>query len=144
MIGLHRDPSLCKSMSPYWAEIRRRLWATTLELDLQAALSLGTPVSISQSEYDCRPPSKFDDEDLQPNASNTTATHCLDKDVAPAQFCRDLYQSGTNCLPPALLKAGDEDAAGSSALRKSLLLYFYLSIPSCSSSALFPQLDRDQ
>lgn len=65
MIGLHRDPSHYKNMSPYWREMRRRLWTTIVELDLQAALSLGTPASISHHEYDCRPPSNIDDEDLE-------------------------------------------------------------------------------
>lgn len=65
VIGLHRDPSHYKAMSPYWGEMRRRIWATIVELDLQAALSLGAPVSISRNEYDCRPPSNLDDEDLR-------------------------------------------------------------------------------
>lgn len=44
--------------------MRRRLWATIVELDLQAALSLGALSSISYHDYDCRPPSNIDDEHL--------------------------------------------------------------------------------
>ncbi|PIG88744.1 hypothetical protein AARAC_000502 [Aspergillus arachidicola] len=63
-IGLHRDPSHFKGLSPYWGEIRRRLWLTIIELDLQAALETGAPVTLSEDEYDCAPPSNIDDEDL--------------------------------------------------------------------------------
>ncbi|GMG53306.1 unnamed protein product [Aspergillus oryzae var. brunneus] len=63
-IGLHRDPSHFKGLSPYWGEIRRRLWLTIIELDLQAALGTGAPVTLSEDEYDCAPPSNIDDEDL--------------------------------------------------------------------------------
>jgi hypothetical protein len=69
LIGLHRDPSHYRTISPYWKEMRRRLWATIVELDLQAALSLGAPVSISQNEYDCQPPSNLEDEDLKFDAT---------------------------------------------------------------------------
>ncbi|GMF69262.1 unnamed protein product [Aspergillus oryzae] len=63
-IGLHRDPSHFKGLSPYWGELRRRLWLTIVELDLQAALGTGAPVTLSEDEYDCAPPSNIDDEDL--------------------------------------------------------------------------------
>ncbi|KAE8149105.1 putative C6 transcription factor [Aspergillus avenaceus] len=64
MVGLHRNPSHFPKMTKFWAEMRRRLWATVLELDLQAALDGGMPPSIDLNEYDCGPPSNYDDEDL--------------------------------------------------------------------------------
>jgi hypothetical protein len=64
MIGLHRDPINFKSISPFYAEIRRRLWATIVELDLQAALDTGVPAGISGDDYDCAPPSNLDDEEF--------------------------------------------------------------------------------
>ncbi|KAJ5564226.1 fungal-specific transcription factor domain-containing protein [Penicillium frequentans] len=69
MIGLHRDPIGFKSVSPFYAEIRRRLWATIVELDLQAALDTGVPAGISQDDYDCAPPSNLDDEDFSFNST---------------------------------------------------------------------------
>lgn len=69
MIGLHRDPINFKSVSPFYAEIRRRLWATIVELDLQAALDTGVPVGISEDDYDCAPPSNLDDEDFSFNST---------------------------------------------------------------------------
>ncbi|KAE8355869.1 putative C6 transcription factor [Aspergillus coremiiformis] len=64
MIGLHRNPARFPRMTRFWAEMRRRLWATVLELDLQSALDGGMPPSIDLDEYDCDPPSNYEDEDL--------------------------------------------------------------------------------
>ncbi|KAJ6017060.1 fungal-specific transcription factor domain-containing protein [Penicillium sp. IBT 35674x] len=74
MIGLHRDPINFKGVSPFYAEIRRRLWATIVELDLQAALDTGVPAGISEDDYDCAPPSNLDDEDFSLNSSAIPAS----------------------------------------------------------------------
>ncbi|KAL4986274.1 fungal-specific transcription factor domain-containing protein [Aspergillus falconensis] len=64
IMGMHRDPTRFGKMSPFWAEMRRRLWATVLELDLQASIDVGVPPSIDTEQYDCDPPSNLDDSDL--------------------------------------------------------------------------------
>lgn len=64
MMGLHRDPVNFPNIAPFWAEIRRRLWLTIVELELQTALYSGVPVAILWDEFDCSPPSNVDDEDL--------------------------------------------------------------------------------
>ncbi|KAE8415395.1 hypothetical protein BDV36DRAFT_285413 [Aspergillus pseudocaelatus] len=86
MIGLHRNPARFPKMTRFWAEMRRRLWATILELDLQSALDGGMPPSIDLDEYDCDPPSNYEDEDL---------TEDLTEDVIPkdaAMITRSSFQ----------------------------------------------------
>ncbi|PWY65009.1 C6 transcription factor [Aspergillus sclerotioniger CBS 115572] len=63
-MGLHRDPHRFGKMTKFWAEMRRRLWATILELDLQSSLDGGMPPTIDLDEYDCEPPSNLDDSQL--------------------------------------------------------------------------------
>ncbi|TLS27154.1 hypothetical protein PpBr36_04061 [Pyricularia pennisetigena] len=63
-MGLHRDPDKLSKMPTYRAEIRRRLWATILEMALQASIDSGGPASISLSDFDTKPPSNFDDTQL--------------------------------------------------------------------------------
>ncbi|PLB48555.1 putative C6 transcription factor [Aspergillus steynii IBT 23096] len=63
-MGLHRSPSHFGRMTPFWAEMRRRLWTTILEFDLQSSLDGGMPPSIDLDEYDCEPPSNYDDTDM--------------------------------------------------------------------------------
>ncbi|KAL3440349.1 hypothetical protein BJX65DRAFT_33715 [Aspergillus insuetus] len=61
--GLHRDPANFPSLPPSQAEIRRRLWATVLELELQESLDLSLPCLVPRS-WDTRAPSSIDDHIL--------------------------------------------------------------------------------
>ncbi|KAI1258496.1 hypothetical protein F5Y18DRAFT_413410 [Xylariaceae sp. FL1019] len=63
-LGLNRDPRHFPQMSVLQAELRRRLWATILELNLQASLDSGTPPGFSIDDYDTEPPSNVNDEDI--------------------------------------------------------------------------------
>lgn len=64
LLGLHRDPSNFKKISLYHAEMRRRLWATTLEITVQSSLDMGMPPMISAKDYDTRSPANVNDEDI--------------------------------------------------------------------------------
>ncbi|KAL4969871.1 Zn(II)2Cys6 transcription factor [Aspergillus stella-maris] len=46
VMGLHVDPSTCPDLSVFQAEMRRRLWTTIVEMDLQASAALGMPIDI--------------------------------------------------------------------------------------------------
>ncbi|KAI9044527.1 fungal specific transcription factor domain-containing protein [Aspergillus affinis] len=61
-MGLHRDGSHFPGMSFYQAEMRRRLWSTILELDLQAAMDLGHVPTMNERSFDCLPPSNLNDD----------------------------------------------------------------------------------
>jgi hypothetical protein len=62
--GLHRDPARLPRQTVLSMELRRRLWNTLLELDLQASLDIGAPPSMATSDFDTKPPGNFDDEQL--------------------------------------------------------------------------------
>ena len=77
-VGLHRDPKHLPAMSVLQAELRRRLWATVLELLVQSSLVAGMPPRISLDEFDTEPPSNVNDDEmdeltavLQPRAKDT-------------------------------------------------------------------------
>ncbi|KAL6860643.1 hypothetical protein ACO1O0_004671 [Amphichorda felina] len=63
-MGLHRDPRHLADMTTYRAEMRRRLWATILELNLQSSFDAGGPPLISALDYDTRAPANLDDDQL--------------------------------------------------------------------------------
>jgi hypothetical protein len=63
-IGLHRDPSLIPVTSVFVAEIRRRLWATVLEIAIQTSLDSGMPPMISVDDFDCDAPANIDDAQI--------------------------------------------------------------------------------
>lgn len=63
-MGLHRDPKHFPAITPLQGELRRRLWATILELVVQSSLDSWMPPRISLDEFDIEPPSNLNDEDL--------------------------------------------------------------------------------
>ena len=63
--GYHRIPESNAPISVFNREMRRRIWATVLELDLEASLDRGMPPTVQQSDYDYNPPSHIDDQDIQ-------------------------------------------------------------------------------
>lgn len=81
-MGLHRDPKNLPATTPLQAELRRRLWATIVELVVQSSLDSWMPPRIHLDEFDVEPPSNLNDEDLdesttfvQPHPKSTfTAT----------------------------------------------------------------------
>lgn len=82
--GYHREPdSQYAKISRFNREMRRRLWVTIVELDLQASLDRGMPPTVQQDDYDSIMPSNFNDEDIgegdtpQPSPSNVATDSSL-------------------------------------------------------------------
>ncbi|RNJ58071.1 hypothetical protein D7B24_005216 [Verticillium nonalfalfae] len=69
-MGLHEDPKCIAKMSAFRAEMRRRLWATILEILLASSISSGGPPLISPMDYDTEPPANVDDEQLIEDAES--------------------------------------------------------------------------
>lgn len=66
--GLHKEPSIhFPNMPVFEAEMRKRLWATILEMSIQMSLDSGLPPPISYDDFDCRPPSDVDDDQIRPD-----------------------------------------------------------------------------
>ncbi|KJZ80454.1 hypothetical protein HIM_00304 [Hirsutella minnesotensis 3608] len=64
-VGLHREPShMAGKISVYNQEMRRRIWTTVQEFDMQASFDHGLPTLLSQLHYDTNPPRNLDDEDF--------------------------------------------------------------------------------
>lgn len=61
-MGLHRDPSHLGKMTTFRAEMRRRLWATILELNIQASFESGGSPLLLYTDYDTLPPANMNDE----------------------------------------------------------------------------------
>ncbi|KAL7923073.1 fungal-specific transcription factor domain-containing protein [Trichoderma austrokoningii] len=69
-VGLHRDPQYLGDMTIYRAEMRRRLWATVLELNVQFSFDAGGSPLLSTAHYDTLPPANLDDDDLTDEKDN--------------------------------------------------------------------------
>jgi hypothetical protein len=67
--GLHREPTyLSKKISLFEQEMRRRLWFTIVEIDVQASLDRGMSTSINPYDWDCLSPLNIHDEDFDQDA----------------------------------------------------------------------------
>lgn len=63
-MGLHRDPIHLPKRNHFIAEMRRRLWNTILEMNVQTSLESGEPPLLSSDDFDTHPPGNFDDEQI--------------------------------------------------------------------------------
>lgn len=63
--GLHRDPSLLPRQNFFASELRRRLWNTLIEMDLQSSLDTGALPILSMHRFDTQPPGNYDDDQLE-------------------------------------------------------------------------------
>ena len=64
--GFHREPTyLNTKISVFDQEMRRRLWATILEIELQMSIDRGMPSAVMPEGWDCRAPSNINDEDFE-------------------------------------------------------------------------------
>lgn len=64
LAGYHRDPSKYARISAFNKEMRRRIWMTIVELDLQVAIDRGMPPNIQSSDYDTQPALNINDDEI--------------------------------------------------------------------------------
>lgn len=65
--GLHRDAEQFASASPFEVVMRRRLWATVLELQLQYTIDQSSAAPIGAVFYDTKAPPNYNDADISVN-----------------------------------------------------------------------------
>ncbi|KAF5578773.1 hypothetical protein FPCIR_11425 [Fusarium pseudocircinatum] len=82
--GYHRDPSNFPSITPFSGEMRRRVWAVIVQLDLRLSSQMALPCVLKSQQYDTAEPrnlldSDFDDNttELPPSRPETEVTPVL-------------------------------------------------------------------
>jgi hypothetical protein len=63
-MGLHKDPEDCTDLSTFEKEMRRKLWLTIVELDMQISVPVGMPTSVYFNGFTTNPLVNVDDHDL--------------------------------------------------------------------------------
>ncbi|KAJ4375870.1 hypothetical protein N0V83_001148 [Neocucurbitaria cava] len=64
VMGLHTDPIGVPGITAYQVEMRRRLWATILEMDLQASMTAGMPLVVPKLDSYNLVPANLNDSDF--------------------------------------------------------------------------------
>jgi hypothetical protein len=88
-IGLHRDPTESPQLPIFWAEMRRRLWVTIVEMDLQISMTCGMPTMVCATDFTCQIPANINDTDI-----NLATNH----PPSPKPFTE-----WSDCLPQVIL-----------------------------------------
>ncbi|KAI0836653.1 fungal-specific transcription factor domain protein [Hypoxylon sp. FL0890] len=83
-LGYHRDPQNFLNISPFTGEMRRRMWAAIMQIDLRIASQMGLPRLLKSQQCDTLEPrnlfdSDFDEAtlDLPPSRPETEVTPIL-------------------------------------------------------------------
>ncbi|KAL8787325.1 MAG: hypothetical protein Q9195_007820 [Heterodermia aff. obscurata] len=91
--GLHRNSDLLnKKISFFAQEMRRRLWATMIELELQESIDRGMPAISAGLSFDCGLPTNIDDRDLCVNSTVPVSSKRLE-DFTATSFLQASQQS---------------------------------------------------
>ena len=93
--GLHRDAELVnlrhgslvkRRVTLFDQELRRRIWTTTAELELQTAIDKGMPAMMRDLIIDCGPPLNIDDEKLKPSMDQLLRSN------SPSEYTKSSFQ----------------------------------------------------
>ncbi|PVI02594.1 fungal-specific transcription factor domain protein [Periconia macrospinosa] len=68
-MGYHRDAKHFLNISPFAGEMRRRVWATLVQLDFSISTQLGVPTLIKESQTDTEEPRNLYDADFDENTN---------------------------------------------------------------------------
>ncbi|KAI1034708.1 hypothetical protein LB504_004533 [Fusarium proliferatum] len=90
--GYHREVISAARMSPFDREMRRRLWITIVELDLQASIERGMPPSVRIGDFNIKRPLNVDDERLMESMQNPLAGTPI-TELTSTSFQALLYRS---------------------------------------------------
>lgn len=88
-IGLHRDGSNFRHLTPFAVEMRRRAWWLLCVIDIRASEDQGTDFTITSGSFDTRLPLNINDADISPETVETPAERndtLTDMSMALANF----------------------------------------------------------
>lgn len=69
-LGYHKDPQNLPSISPFAGEMRRRVWAVIVQMDLRLSSQLALPCLLKLQQYDTAEPRNLLDTDFDENTTH--------------------------------------------------------------------------
>ncbi|KND91084.1 putative transcriptional regulatory protein, partial [Tolypocladium ophioglossoides CBS 100239] len=108
--GYHCEAGPSAPISLFHREVRRRLWTTIIELDLQASIERGMPPSIKRSDFSTRMPLNADDDAMQESTEEVPTCQPLST-WTNTSFQVILHRSFATRLDVCSLVNGPQDQA---------------------------------
>ena len=151
--GYHRDPRHLKSITPFHAEMRRRVFCTISTFDLLLSFQQGLPPIILDEQVDTEVPSNLYDEDFDENTAVLPPSRPLAEPTPMLYYCtkfaqakvlRRVMQHALHSTPPPYEKtlSLDSDVRGMHASIPSSLQVEAIDA-SCSSEGFQHRLNME-
>jgi hypothetical protein len=86
-MGYHRDPRYYPSLSAFDGEMRRRVWASIIMIDILISFQLGLPSMVRTLTTDTEPPRNLLDRDFGPLCKELPPGRSVDE-LTPASYAR--------------------------------------------------------
>lgn len=109
-MGYHRDPGPHPAITPFQAEIRRRVWTFVRQCDLLISFQFGMPAMIRTDHIDTEPPRNLYDDELhedmktlppsRPSFEATPMSYMIAKSRMTFLFGRIVERTGSLTNPP--------------------------------------------
>ena len=84
-LGYHRDPQNFPSISPFAGEMRRRVWAVIVQMDLRLSSQMALPRLLKLQQYDTAEPRNLFDTDFDENTTQLPESR-PDSEVTPVLY----------------------------------------------------------
>ncbi|KAK4226421.1 fungal-specific transcription factor domain-containing protein [Podospora fimiseda] len=101
-LGLHREATKMKHLSPYDLEIRRRVWWSLCFLDVRTSEDQGTELTISHGSFDTRLPLNINDTDIDPKMTEPPIERQGLTDMSHALYCFEVAALAQKMMKPSL------------------------------------------
>lgn len=92
MAGYHRELDQRMKVSTFHREMRRRIWTTIVELDLQVALDRGMTPTVQPSDFDAGPALNINDDEINEDTVELPPSRPLEE-ITDSSFQCALAQS---------------------------------------------------
>ncbi|KAK4182404.1 fungal-specific transcription factor domain-containing protein [Podospora australis] len=100
-LGMNRDGSKSKRMSPHEVEMRRRVWWGLSFLDARTSEDMGTELTISHGTFDTKLPLNINDSDISPEMTEFPAERQGLTDMSNALYCFEISELFRRMMNPA-------------------------------------------
>ena len=91
-MGYHRDPNHYPNISPFYGEMRRRIWAGISMIDVLISFQLGLPSMVRTIQNDTLPPRNILDRDFNPSTKVLPQDRSLEE-LTPSSYTRAKLQT---------------------------------------------------
>ncbi|KAI1812166.1 fungal-specific transcription factor domain-containing protein [Poronia punctata] len=101
-LGLQRDGTYFKHLTPFEVEMRRRVWYSICGLDVRASEDQGTDFTIPYSSFDTKLPLNINDDDISVDTKETPKEREGITDTTPAIFAMEVSNISRQMMLPGV------------------------------------------